>query len=122
MSMSPINSPRSGDPNSPRSETNSVMESDMDVDDGGTPRGKDEEVLSLLTIVKEAESNVDAVVQYLVENGADLNAPDKYGMAPLHHSAMRGNKKAMQRLLNSPGIVLEPRDAQNSTPLHLAAT
>ncbi len=28
----------------------------------------------------------------------------------------------MQRLLSSSGIIMEPRDAQGSTPLHLAAT
>jgi ankyrin repeat protein len=109
MSVSPsINSPRS---------------------DGGSPNGLDmadssqrAEVVSILSIVKQAEDSVDAVVEYLVNNGADINAQDKYGMSPLHHSAMRGNKKAMLRLLSSPGIIKEPRDAQDSTPLHLAAT
>ena len=71
---------------------------------------------------KAVENKVDIVVDYLVDNGADVNAQDKYGMTPMHHTAIRGNRKALQRLLISPGIIKEPRDAQDSTPLHLAAT
>ena len=81
-----------------------------------------EEIKSLLTIVKAVENKVDEVVDYLIENGADINAQDKYGMTALHHTAIRGNRKALQRLLSTPGIIKEPRDAQESTPLHLAAT
>lgn len=77
---------------------------------------------TLLTVVKKVEDQVDAAVEYLISLGADINAKDKYGMTPLHHTAIRGNKMALQRLLKSPGIIKEPIDAQNSTPLHLAAT
>lgn len=77
---------------------------------------------SLLTVVKKVEDKVDAAVEYLISLGADINAKDKYGMTPLHHTAIRGNKMALQRLLKSPGIIKEPIDAQKSTPLHLAAT
>ena len=67
-------------------------------------------------------SKVGVIIEYLIENGADINAQDKYGMSPLHHTAIRGNQEALKVLLKSPGIVQEPRDAQGSTPLHLAAT
>ena len=43
-------------------------------------------------------------------------------MTPLHHTAIRGNQQALEKLLNSPGIVPEPKDCQGSTPLHLAST
>lgn len=91
----------------------------VDVTDSDHPN---EEIKSLLTIVKAVENKVDEVVDYLIENGADINAQDKYGMTALHHTAIRGNRKALQRLLSTPGIIKEPRDAQESTPLHLAAT
>ena len=91
----------------------------VDVTESDQP---DEEAKSLLAVVKAVENKVDIVVDYLVDNGADVNAQDKYGMTPMHHTAIRGNRKALQRLLISPGIIKEPRDAQDSTPLHLAAT
>ena len=80
------------------------------------------DVKSLLSVVRSVEDNVEAVVEYLIDQGADINAQDKYGMTPLHHTAIRGNRKALQKLLSSPGIIKEPRDVQDSTPLHLAAT
>ena len=43
-------------------------------------------------------------------------------MTPLHHTAIRGNQQALERLLSTPGIIKEPRNCQNSTPLHLAST
>ena len=65
---------------------------------------------------------VDSVIDYMISNGADINAEDKYEMTPLHHSAIRGNQQALERLLRTPGIIKEPRDCQQSTPLHLAST
>ena len=91
----------------------------MDATDSDNPN---EEIKSLLKVIKLVEGKVDEVVDYLIDNGADINAQDKYGMTALHHTAIRGNRKALQRLLNSPGIIQEPRDSQDSTPLHLAAT
>ena len=89
----------------------------MDLADSDTSDMK-----NFLSVVKSVEDNVEAVVDYLIESGADINAQDKYGMTPLHHTAIRGNRKALQKLLNSPGIIKQPRDVQESTPLHLAAT
>ena len=57
-----------------------------------------------------------------VDNGAYVNAKDKYGLTPLHHTAIRGNESAMRSLLICDGIEKEPRDIQGSTPLHLTAT
>ena len=66
------------------------------------------------------------MVEHLInaENGygADINAKDKYGMTSLHHCAIRGNHRVLQKLLRTPGIIKEPRDMQDSTPLHLACT
>ena len=65
---------------------------------------------------------VDSVIDYMISKGADINAKDKYEMTPLHHSAIRGNQQALERLLKTPGIDKEPKDCQESTPLHLAST
>ena len=58
----------------------------------------------------------------LINAGANVNAKDKYLLSALHHAAMRGNLVATKRLLETRGIEKEPRDVQDSTPLHLAAT
>ena len=49
---------------------------------------------ALSDVVKSLKSHVakvDTIIEYLVEHGADINAQDKYGMSPLHHTAIRGN-------------------------------
>ena len=40
-----------------------------------------------------------SVILYLARKGADVNARDKYGLTPLHYSAMRGNDDAALDLL-----------------------
>ena len=99
---------------------------------------------SILSITKAAEDSLDAVVlnqfefiflwfilksnlqvEYLINAnaaGADINAKDKYGMTSLHHCAIRGNHRVLQKLLRTPGIIKEPTDISGSTPLHLACT
>lgn len=61
-------------------------------------------------------------MEYLISNGANINAKDKYELSGLHHAAMRGNVNAIKKLLKVDGIEKEPRDVAASTPLHLAAT
>ena len=66
-------------------------------------------------IVKSIPIQVDAVVDFLISSGADINAGDKYGMTSLHHCAIRGNQRALSRLLQTPGIIKEPTDVQGAT-------
>ena len=49
----------------------------------------------------------DAVMRMLIDNGADINARDKYKLTALHHAAIRGHVTAIQRLMMTPGIEKE---------------
>ena len=49
----------------------------------------------------------DVVMKLLIDNGADINARDKYQLTALHHAAIRGHVTAIQRLMQTPGIEKE---------------
>lgn len=61
----------------------------------------------------------DALAAWLVEQGADINAGDKYKRTPLHHrsASWKGGVDALLDL----GADIEARDYQGQTPLHAAA-
>ncbi|MFD0724569.1 ankyrin repeat domain-containing protein [Lysobacter brunescens] len=61
----------------------------------------------------------DALVEWLVAQGADINAADAYGRTPLHHRSASW-KGGVDRLL-SLGADIEARDDRGHTPLHAAA-
>ncbi|OMF93058.1 ankyrin repeat domain-containing protein [Paenibacillus sp. FSL R7-0337] len=61
----------------------------------------------------------DELVGWLVEQGADINARDKYQRTPLHSQA--GNWSGNIPLFLELGAELEALDYQDETPLHAAA-
>lgn len=64
----------------------------------------------------EAQS---AVITYLAEIGADLNAVDMNGVAPLHR-AVRTRSTAAVKTLVALGADVRMKNGNGSTPLHLA--
>lgn len=71
---------------------------------------------------EEKLNTTQQTMNLLIENGANVNAKDKYNLTALHHAAIRGNETAIECLLEAKDIEEEPKDVQDSTPLHLAAT
>ncbi len=61
----------------------------------------------------------DALAEWLVAQGADINAADTYGRTPLHHRS--ASWKGGVDLLLSLGADIEARDGRGHTPLHAAA-
>ena len=61
----------------------------------------------------------DALVEWLVAQGANINAVDTYQRTPLHHRS--ASWKGGVDLLLSLGAKIEARDYQGHTPLHAAA-
>jgi len=61
---------------------------------------------------------VDAI-QWLKENGADVNVADKEGRTPMHVTAAEGKMDAMAWLKEN-GADINARDSRQRTPLGLA--
>ena len=59
------------------------------------------------------------VMEWLVQNGADVNFPDRYGNTPLHHHA-RAYKNNMKTLIRL-GADIEAKNTYRETPLFTAA-
>jgi ankyrin repeat protein len=60
------------------------------------------------------------IAEWLIARGADLEAPDKFGMTPLHSAASRGNLDMVQSLEHA-GADLEALEKAGYTSLHCAA-
>ena len=60
-----------------------------------------------------------AMVEFLIEAGADPNAEDKSGVAPLHRAVRTRSTGALRALLAN-GADAVGRNKSGSTPLHLA--
>ena len=68
----------------------------------------------------EAGSSM-SVLRLLLDHGADVNAQDRAGIAPLHLAAGRGMAKG-GRLLMERGAKLDIRNRKGRTPLHEATS
>jgi ankyrin repeat protein len=61
-----------------------------------------------------------AVIQFLLDKGADIKARDEYKWTPLHMAA-ESNKADAVKLLIDRGAVIDARDGDWRTALHRAA-
>lgn len=77
------------------------------------------EKLTLLHMA--AYSNNDALVEFLLQRGADPNLRDGKGQTPLFGAASTGNVRSVQMLIAG-GAKVDARNAGNDTPLHRAIT
>jgi len=75
----------------------------------------------VFTLLHNASSNGHFdIVQYLVQNGANVNAIDQTGDTPLHHAALFSNIQIVRYLVES-GAYVNSMDRHGFTPLHCAA-
>ncbi|MHB1308696.1 MAG: ankyrin repeat domain-containing protein, partial [Limisphaerales bacterium] len=68
---------------------------------------------------KAAASGYLAVAEFLLANGAEVNAADRSRRTPLHLAASAGHKRLCELLL-SQGADVKASDSKGFTPLHLA--
>jgi ankyrin repeat protein len=61
-----------------------------------------------------------ALIELLLERGADVNAVDQLGQTPLHLVASSSDAKAVRAVIDADADV-NARDGQGETPLHIAA-
>ena len=50
------------------------------------------------------KQEVENVITYLLNHGAEINATDNYNQTPLNYAAVKGNNEAITLLLKWPGI------------------
>ena len=79
--------------------------------------GVDADLCALVDCNENADDQPDGntelnnVITYLLDNGADVNALDLYNQSPLHYAATKGNIGAMNLLIHRPGIDVNITDA-----------
>ena len=70
-----------------------------------------------VTVRKTSEVGI---VKILVDNGADVNARDKYEHTPLHYASKKASADVIKVLVDA-GADISARDDEEKTPLHKVA-
>jgi ankyrin repeat protein len=80
----------------------------------------DQGSLQYLCIEAIKQVYIQAIIDLLIDKGADIQAINKDRAAPLHIAANEGHTKMVQCLIEK-GANKEAKDNNGSTPLHIAA-
>ena len=64
----------------------------------------------------------ESIINYLMENSADVNCGDKYGLTPLHYACNKSNVVATRELLKWPGIEVDVRKSIYKMWIHYNLT
>jgi ankyrin repeat protein len=64
-----------------------------------------------------AENGYEEIARLLLDHGADVNAKDRFGSAPLHKASVTGNVATIKLLLDR-GADVKACDSEKCTPLH----
>ncbi len=68
-------------------------------------------------LIHSAFYNCFKIAEYLLKNGADINAKDKTGFTPLHAAVSSQNTEMVEFLISNGASVIE-KDVYGNTPLH----
>lgn len=68
-----------------------------------------------------AADGFQRAIQFLLEQGININTPDKEGRTALHYAAEQGNFQLLNFLLAQDQIDVDSQTPYHSTPLHIAA-
>lgn len=75
---------------------------------------------SKLTPLHFASQSNEKITEYLIANGALVNAEDANGRTPLHHAALFNKVKVAQILVKAGAIIDKLDNATKYSPLQLA--
>jgi len=62
-----------------------------------------------------------SVVDFLIEQGVDINSRDRSGKTALHHAVVKGSLKMVEYLIQIEGIDVNAMEPYQLAPLHIAA-
>ncbi|RYP02653.1 hypothetical protein DL764_005698 [Monosporascus ibericus] len=85
-----------------------------------SPGGYEEAEAMYRQILELNEGN-EAVVQHLLEKGADLKSKDKDSQMPLSWAAQNGHEAVVKQLLDTSKVDIDSKDNDSRTPLSMAA-
>lgn len=71
--------------------------------------------------VSATSKNRTALMEFLIDQGADVNESTGHGQLPLHYSAEYGGGVEGMRILLDRGASIDARDSRGRTALHIAA-
>jgi ankyrin repeat protein len=89
------------------------------LDKSGPCYAGDDAIFSGQPLLAAAKHNHEAIVRILIDNGADINALDRDGSAPLHVACIDGDKATVRIMLNN-GAEVNMLDSYERTGLHWA--